>query len=120
MTSLLASLPSRAGLAAAGSACALLLAPSAMAAGVPHKKYQCYQFTPGIGFMYAGGFKLVSASKYKAISGGGGAYALRGKSVTFKNGTDKTFSGKVGHDKTGKLVITLTLKSDQGISENCS
>jgi hypothetical protein len=97
-----------------------LAVPSAATAAKPPKGlYQCYQYSAGVGYLYAGGFKLVSATKYKAVSGGGGKYKVKGKKVTFKTGPYKDFSGKTRKDK-GNWVIDLTLKSDHNVTEACS
>jgi hypothetical protein len=101
-------------------AAALAVPAAATAAKPPHGLYQCYQYSASSGYLYAGGFKLVSATKYKSVSGGTGKYAVKGKKVTFKSGPFHDFAGKFGHDKAGKPIITLTLKSDSSIKETCS
>jgi hypothetical protein len=100
---------------------ASLLVPSAaLAKRPPHGLYQCYQFDSVSGYLYSGGFKLVTDTKYKSKSGGGGKYSVKGKVVTFKSGPYKDFKGKTGHDSKGKWIIKLTLKSDPNVEETCS
>jgi hypothetical protein len=102
-------------------ASASLLAPAAaLAKRPPHGLYQCYQFDPISGYLYAGGFKLVTDTKYKSNSGGGGKYGVKGKTVTFKSGPYKDFTGKTGRDSKKKWVIKLTLKSDPHVKETCT
>lgn len=100
---------------------ASLLAPAAAdAKRPPHGLYQCYQFDSVSGYLYSGGFRLVTNTKYKAVSGGGGKYAVSGKKVTFKSGPYHDFTGKTGRDQKNKWIITLTLKSDHNVQETCS
>src|SRR3954453_11856267 len=80
---------------------ALVVPATAEAKRPAHGLYQCYQFDPTSGYLYSGGFKLLTNTKYKAVSGGGGKYAVKGKKVTFKSGPYKDFSGKTGHDSKG-------------------
>lgn len=107
-------------IAALALGAALVVPATAEAKRPPHGLYQCYQFDSTSGFLYSGGFRLVTNTKYKAVSGGGGKYAVSGKKVTFKNGPYKDFTGKTGHDQKNGWVITLTLKSDHNIQETCS
>jgi hypothetical protein len=92
---------------------ALLMPATALAKRPPHGLYQCYQFDPISGYLYSGGFRLVTDTKYKAVSGGGGKYAVKAKKVTFKSGPYKDFKGQTGRDSKNKWIITLTLKSDR-------
>lgn len=104
---------------ALAAAVSLAVPTAASAARPPQGLYQCYQYSASSGYLYAGGFKLVSKTKYKAVSGGGGKYAVKGKKVIFKSGPYHDFSGKTRKEK-GDWVIDLTLKSDHDIVENCS
>lgn len=97
----------------------LVVPAAATAKKPPHGLYQCYQYSAGVGYLYAGGFKLVTDTKYKAVSGGKGKYKVKGKKVTFKTGPYKDFSGKTRKDK-GNWVIDLTLKEDHSVTEACS
>jgi hypothetical protein len=100
---------------------ASLLAPAvADAKRPPHGLYQCYQFDPTSGYLYSGGFKLLTDTKYKSVSGGGGKYSVSGRKVTFKSGPFHDFTGKTGRDQKNKWVIKLTLKSDPNVKETCS
>jgi hypothetical protein len=99
---------------------ALAVPTAAFAAKPPHGLYQCYQYSYSSGYLYSGGFRLVSDTKYKAVSGGGGKYSVKGKNVTFKNGPYKDFKGKTSRDAKKNWVITLTLKSDPSITEDCT
>jgi hypothetical protein len=101
---------------------ASLVAPvSGLAAGPPRGHYICSQYDPISGYLPSGGFKLVTATKYTADTGGGGTYAVKGKKVTFKKGPYKDFTGKTRRDKHGgNWIIDLTLKSDHNVVENCS
>ena len=100
---------------------ALLAVPAgAEAKRPPHGLYQCYQFDPTSGYLYGGGFKLITDTKYKSVSGGGGKYSVSGKKVTFKSGPFKDFKGQTGRDQKNKWIIKLTLKSDPNVKETCS
>ena len=107
-------------IAALAIGAAVLVPATAEAKRPPHGLYQCYQFDPTSGYLYAGGFKLVTDTKYKSKSGGGGKYAVNGKKVTFKSGPYNDFKGVTGHDSKGKWTIKLTLKSDHDVTETCS
>ena len=109
-----------AGLAAAAAAAALVLPAASEASGPPRGLYQCYQYAYSVGYLYSGGFRLVSATHYKAISGGGGTYRVRGKRVIFRTGPYRQFAGTRRRVSTGKVVIDLKLKSDPSVVENCS
>jgi hypothetical protein len=110
----------RAMAALAVGASLLVLPAAAEAKRPPHGLYQCYQFDPTSGYLYSGGFRLVTDTKYKAVSGGGGKYAVKGKKVTFKSGPYKDFKGQTGRDSKNKWIIKLTLKSDPNVKETCS
>lgn len=99
---------------------ALAVPATSLAKAPPHGLYQCYQYDPYSGYLYAGGFRLKAHHKYTAESGGHGKYAVKGKKVIFKSGPYKDFRGKTRRDKTHHWVIDLTLKSDPSVTENCS
>jgi hypothetical protein len=107
-------------IAALALGAALMVPATAEAKRPPHGLYQCYQYDPYSGYLYGGGFKLLTDTKYKAVSGGGGKYAVKGKKVTFKSGPFKDFKGVTGRDQKNKWIIKLTLKSDPDVKETCS
>ena len=109
-----------AALAVAAAATGLVLPAASEASGPPRGLYQCYQYAYSVGYLYSGGFRLTSATHYRAVSGGGGSYRVRGRLVIFRTGPYHTFTGTRRRDSTGNVVIDLKLKSDPSIVENCS
>jgi hypothetical protein len=102
----------------------LALASFAVAKPPPIGKYQCYQYSPYVGYLYSGWFKLVSAEKYKVSSGETGKYKYRAatKKIVFTSGPYDRWDwfGKYRRDNTGNPVIDVIAKDDPSLKQNCS
>ena len=103
----------------------LAFAGGATAKPPPIGKYQCYQYSAYVGYLYSGWFKLVSAEKYKVFGGAGsGRYKYRAatKKVVFTSGPYERYGwfGKYRRDNTGNPVIDLIDRADPSLKQNCS
>ena len=109
-------------IAAAAVVGGLALPLPAASAGPPIGKYQCYQYTVGLGYLYSGWFKLVSPKKYKVHNGETGRYRVKGKRLNFTSGPYKRYGwfGKYRRDSKGNPVIDVIAKDDPSLKQNCS
>ena len=110
------------GAVAAIATAAGALAPSAAAARTVRPArglYQCFQYTRTAGRLYAGGFRLVTWTRYRTAGRGMGAYRVRGRRVTFVSGPYRSFRGTSRRTRDHRWAVDIVLRSDRSVVEHC-
>jgi hypothetical protein len=85
------------------------------AAAPPLGRYNCYQFSPSVGYLFQGWFRLPSRSRYVLNNGRGGRYSYNAgnRRVTFHSGPYRSY-GWVGEflprGRAGRRSPTIVLK----------
>jgi hypothetical protein len=108
---------------ALAAAVAFSIPAVAVGAATPRPRrglYQCYEHTRAFGSLYSGGFRLVTATRYRLASNGRRwRYRVRGHRLSFVDGPYRSFTGKTRRDRRRRWMIDLWLRSDRSVVQRC-